>query len=180
MKPCIFFDRDGIVNVAPLTRYVERIDDFHLQTAFFDALAIANQRGYEAVIVTNQKGVSTGFTPLAELEKMHAQIQAEAARRRLRLLDILYCDAPNNEHPRRKPNPGMLLEAAERHNLDLTASWMIGDNESDVLTGQRAGCRTIYVGTKSLTLVPDYTVTDMSEVPGLLQTCLAEGVSRSE
>jgi D-glycero-D-manno-heptose 1,7-bisphosphate phosphatase len=172
MKPCVFFDRDGIVNVAPTTRYVERVADFHLHPAFFDALKIAGDRGYEAVIVTNQKGVSTGFTPLAELTAMHARIRAEAASRKVRLLDILYCDAPDSEHPRRKPNPGMLLEAAQKYDLDLTRSWMIGDNESDVLTGQRAGCRTMYVGTKALAVVPDYRVERMEELADVLAKVL--------
>jgi len=172
MKPCVFFDRDGIVNVAPVTRYVERLADFQLQEPFFEALRIALGRGYEAAIITNQKGVSTGAIPLAELNAMHGLIRDEVRRRGLRLLDIFYCDAPDDEHPRRKPNPGMLLEAAEKYDLDLARSWMIGDNESDVLTGQRAGCRTIYVGTKDLTLVPDYRIEHMEQLPRLLDAIL--------
>jgi len=168
MKPCVFFDRDGIVNVAPVTRYVERLSHFHLQPAFFEAVKIANDRGYEAVIVTNQKGVSTGATPLAELNGMHDLIRREISARGLRLLDIFYCAATEDSDPRRKPNPGMLYEAAEKHELDLSRSWMIGDNESDVLTGQRAGCRTVFVGQKKINLVPDHALTDMAGLPALL------------
>jgi len=172
MKPCVFFDRDGIVNVAPVTRYVERMSDFHLQPEFFEALKIANDCGYEAAIVTNQKGVSTGATPLAELDAMHNLIRREISSRGLRLLEIFYCPATEESDPRRKPNPGMLYEAAEKRGLDLARSWMIGDNESDVLTGQRAGCRTVYVGTKKLTLVPDHVIPGMRDLPPLLSHAL--------
>jgi len=174
MKPCVFFDRDGIVNVAPTTRYVETFAAFHLQEAFYDALAVAQRRGYVAVIVTNQKGVSTGKTPLAELQAMHRHIFDEAERRGLSILALYYCDAPNDEHPNRKPNPGMLLEAAREHDLDLARSWMVGDNGSDVVTGQRAGCRTIFVGTKTIAVTPDFTVPDMAHLPALLEACLPD------
>ena len=172
LKPCVFFDRDGIVNVAPLTRYVEKLADFFLQDAFFGSLKVALDHGYVAAIITNQKGVSTGATPLVELQAMHNLIHAEAERRGLALLDIFYCDAPDNTHPRRKPNPGMLFEAAEKHALDLARSWMIGDNESDVLTGQRAGCRTIFVGTKTISAQPDGRVDAMPDLPALLEKLL--------
>lgn len=172
MKPCVFFDRDGIVNVAPVTRYVETLADFHVQEPFFAALKMANARGYEAAIVTNQKGVSTGATPKAELDAMHDMIRREVEARGLRILEIFYCDATEDTDPRRKPNPGMLFEAAEKYDLDLARSWMIGDNESDVLTGQRAGCRTIYVGSKKLTIQPDHAILSMDDLPGLLEQVL--------
>ncbi len=164
MIPCVFFDRDGIVNRAPVTRYVEKRADFHILEGFLEALEQVIRLGYVAVIVTNQKGVSTGATPVEELQAMHAQICERAEQKGLSVLDILYCDSPDESHPRRKPNPGMLVEAAEKHGLDLAASWMIGDNEKDVIAGQRAGCRTIYVGTKALKHQPDHHVANMDEL----------------
>ena len=174
MKPCVFFDRDGIVNVAPVTRYVEKLADFYLQEPFFESVRVANQHGYETAIITNQKGVSTGATPRSELDAMHGLIKSELVKRGLRLLDVIYCDATEDTDPRRKPNPGMLFEAAEKYDLDLRRSWMIGDNESDVLTGQRAGCRTIYVGSKKLNLQPDYAVIVMADLPNLLGIALSK------
>ncbi len=164
MIPCVFFDRDGIVNQAPTTRYVEKRQDFHILHGFMATLEHVTKLGYVSVIITNQKGVSTGATPIAELEAMHNMIRDEAIRRGLSILDILYCDAPEEGHPRRKPNPGMLLEAAAKHGLDLAASWMVGDNEKDVIAGQRAGCRTIFVGTKMIKTKPDFQVADMDEL----------------
>ncbi|HMP89348.1 MAG TPA: HAD-IIIA family hydrolase [Kiritimatiellia bacterium] len=167
-KPCIFFDRDGIVNHAPIKRYVEHIDEFYLQPEFFDSLKIVMERGYVAAIVTNQRGLSTGQIPPEQLEAIHNRILAEVAGRGLSLLKIYFCDASDDDHPRRKPNPGMILEAAEDHNLDLSRSWMIGDNESDVTTGHRAGCRAILVNKHDIPTKADVRLSAMSELPDYL------------
>jgi len=172
MTPCVFFDRDGIVNLAPTKRYVEHRDEFHIMEGFFATLAHVIHLGYVAIIVTNQKGVSSGATPIAELEAMHHMIREQARQRGLHILDILYCDAPDEEHPRRKPNPGMLIEAAQKHGIDLTSSWMVGDNEKDVIAGQRAGCRTIFVGTKQIKSQPDFQVDDMNALAAAVSKML--------
>lgn len=144
-KRCIFFDRDGIVNVSPGPGYVERVEDFHLIPAFFDALRVASERGYVAVIVTNQRGVGRGLMTQETLDQIHAKLYDQLRKEGLAVLDLQYCTANDNSDPRRKPNPGMLLDAARQHDLDLAASWMVGDNESDVTAGHRAGCRAILV-----------------------------------
>ncbi len=170
--PCVFFDRDGIVNVAPGPGYVERVEDFHIIPAFLDALRVTRARGYEAVIVTNQRGVGLGLMTQDTLDAIHATLHDAIDREGLELLDILYCTADDNAHPNRKPNPGMLQEAATRHRLDLSRSWMIGDNEKDVLAGQRAGCRTVLVDASDRTSAADYRVPDMSSLPAFLEQTL--------
>ena len=146
--PCVFFDRDGVVNRPPPAgqRYIERPDEFEILPAFLDALRVVNARGYAAVIATNQKGVSTGRIAPAALAAMHARLQAAVRRAGLRLLDIRVSTAAADDDPDRKPNPGLLLGAAREHGLDLARSWMVGDNERDIAAGRRAGCRTVLVG----------------------------------
>ena len=139
LRPCVFFDRDGIVNQSPGPGYVNHLDDFHILPGFADCVRAAAEKGYPAVVVTNQRGLSRGITPPAQLDAMHAKLRAELAAEGLGLLDILICTAADDAHPDRKPNPGMLRTAAERHGLDLAKSWMVGDRESDVKTGQNAG-----------------------------------------
>ena len=139
LQPAIFFDRDGVANVSPGPGYVNRLADFRILPGFIDCVRAATVRGWPCVVVTNQRGVSRGLTPPAELDAMHDHLLRALADEGLSLLDLLVCTASDNSHPDRKPNPGLLLTAAARHNLDLSRSWMIGDREKDVETGRRAG-----------------------------------------
>jgi len=168
-KPCVFFDRDGIINVSPGPGYVERMEDFHLIPDFRDAMRIAAARGYEVAVVTNQRGVSLGCMSMETVDALHAYVRAEMAKDGLTFLDILVCIANDNNDPRRKPNPGMLLEAAQKHDLDLARSWMIGDNESDAVTGQRAGCHTILVRPGDQPTIADHRVPDMPALVAFLR-----------
>lgn len=142
LRPCVFFDRDGVVNRSPGPGYVNHLDDFHILPGFADCVRAAAEKGLPAVIVTNQRGIGRGLTPSAQLEAMHRKLRDELARAGLALLDILICTADDDAHPDRKPNPGMLRTAAKRHHLDLSRSWMVGDRESDVATGRNAGVAT--------------------------------------
>jgi D-glycero-D-manno-heptose 1,7-bisphosphate phosphatase len=161
--PCVFFDRDGIVNRRPTRdRYVRRWDEFELIPEFADALKVVLEHGYEAVIVTNQKGISTGRMTQADVDHIHHSLRAVLRARGLHLCDIMVCAAPDDHHTHRKPNPGMLIEAARKHGLDLARSWMIGDQEKDVEAGRRAGCRTVLVGEPETATAADYRVPDMA------------------
>lgn len=175
LKPCVFFDRDGIVNAPPSggARYIERPEDFHIYPEFLAALRIVKQRGYEAVIATNQKGVAIGKVREAALMEMHSQLFTTVLQHGLQLLDIRVSTTADNAHPSRKPNPGMLLGAAEDHGLDLQRSWMIGDHDYDIECGRRAGCRTIFVG-QLVMPAADFTVPDMAALVQFLDEKLEQ------
>ena len=169
-RPCVFFDRDGIVNRSPGPGYVNHLDDFHLLPGFADCVRAAADKGFPSVVVTNQRGVSRGLTPPGQLAAMHAHLRAELARAGLALLDVLVCTADDDAHPDRKPNPGMLRAAAQRHHLDLSKSWMIGDRESDVKTGRNAGvAATVLVDPGSVPTAATYRVPDMPACAALLR-----------
>ena len=114
-----------------------------------EALQALHDAGWPLIVITNQGGVARGKFDEDDVRAVHAQTQALLEP--VPILDWLWCPfhpngsvpAFSREHPWRKPQPGMLLEAAERHNIDLTASWMIGDHIRDVEAGNAAGCRTI-------------------------------------
>ncbi|MFU8779516.1 MAG: D-glycero-alpha-D-manno-heptose-1,7-bisphosphate 7-phosphatase [Kiritimatiellia bacterium] len=142
---CIFFDRDGIVNTSPGPGYVESLEDFHIQPAFMQAAAIARDLGYAIAIATNQRGVALGSMSKQALDAIHAQLLAHLHEAGIPLLGIYCCTHERNTCTCRKPQPGLLLQAAKEHDIDLSASWMIGDNETDIEAGRRAGCRTILV-----------------------------------
>ena len=170
LRPCVFFDRDGIVNRSPGPGYVNHLDDFHLLPGFAACVRAATEKGFAAVVVTNQRGISRGLTPPDQLAAMHRHLQDELAREGLALLDILVCTADDPAHPHRKPNPGMLLAAAQRHRLDLSKSWMIGDRESDVQTGRNAGVAvTVLVDPGSAPTAATHRVPDMPACAALLR-----------
>ena len=173
VKTCVFFDRDGVVNVSPGPGYVERWEDFHIQPGFVAALRVVKARDCAAVIVTNQRGVARGIMAADTIEGMHERLQETLKdAHQLCVDDILYCPHENGVCDCRKPQPGMLLTAARRHDLDLAASWMVGDSVSDVAAGRRAGCRTIFVGTDHDDGTADRRVDNMNQLAGLLADVL--------
>jgi len=164
MKRCVFFDRDGIVNRSPGAGYVEQLGDFELIPEFVDVLRSVSEMRYEAIVVSNQRGVSLGIVGKKELERIHRQLQRTLASHSLCLLDIFYCPHGDGECECRKPKPGMLLRAAGKHGIDLGQSWMVGDSERDVEAGSRAGCRTILVTAEPIDTSADVKVASMSEL----------------
>lgn len=175
MRPCVFFDRDGIANVAPSEEeyYVLSPDRFFIVPEFIESVKLARKAGYAVCLATNQKAVHRGLLAEETLEAIHAKLVralADAGEQ----FDGLYCCPHNDGCPCRKPAPGMLLRAAEELDLDLSASWMIGDSPRDIAAGQAAGCRTILVLQPPVPegCSPDFHVPDMSQLPALLKVRL--------
>ncbi len=173
-KPCVFFDRDGIVNARPdpAKRYITRWEEFELLPDFPAVLRVVRDRGYEAVVVTNQKGVATGRMSHADVTDIHDRLLAVLSERGVPLLDVIVCTAADDAHPNRKPNPGMLLEAARKHGLDLSRSWMVGDQERDIEAGRRAGCKTVLVDDRHHETRADFKVETLKELRALLEAQL--------
>jgi histidinol-phosphate phosphatase family protein len=170
LKPCIFFDRDGIVNESPGPGYVEKWEDFHLQPGFVAALKTAQLKGYPAVIITNQQGVAKGLYSVDELEDIHGQMRAQLRTHGVDVLDIFYCPHfAADDCDCRKPKPGMLKDAAQKHGLDLEQSWMVGDSEKDVEAGHNAGCKTIRVCPIDEKTKAEFHVEHIDEVAFVLQ-----------
>ncbi len=171
---CFFFDRDGIVNRAPGPGYVERWEDFHLLPEFVEVLRKVINAGYAAAVITNQRCVARGIITEEALMDMHRRLldilQTEYG---LDLLDIYYCPHERETCDCRKPQPGMILRAAKEHCIDLGESWMVGDQHTDIETGKRAGCRTIYVTADPARDDADVTVADMKELVSQIDTVLA-------
>ena len=135
--PCVFFDRDGIVNESPGPGYVERVQDFHLIGAFVEALKLVRAKGYKAVVITNQRCIARGIVSVQTLEQIHMHLAGQLKKHGLTLDALYVCPHNNNECTCRKPHPGMLLQAAAEQQIDLSSSWMIGDHETDVEAGRR-------------------------------------------
>jgi|SRR5579863_2356013 len=145
MKKAAFLDRDGVINrKAPEGEYVTRWEEMVFLPGAREAIRSLNQAGYFVVVVSNQRCVAKGLITTSELESMHVRMRQEFKAAGATIDAIYYC--PHDFQPLcscRKPQPGMLLEAARTHHLDLAESWMIGDSDHDVEAGKSAGCRTV-------------------------------------
>lgn len=172
MKPCVFFDRDGIVNESPGPGYVERWEDFHLVPEFVGILRLVRRLGFAAVIVSNQRGVATGRMTAATVDDIHHRLAAALKAEGLALDDILYCPHDHGVCECRKPKPGLLLEAARRHDIDLGRSWMVGDSPTDIEAGRAAGCRTILVGPPAPAVAPDHRFDTLADLRAAIQGIL--------
>jgi D-glycero-D-manno-heptose 1,7-bisphosphate phosphatase len=161
---CVFFDRDGIVNVSPGPGYVERHQDFYLIPAFIDCAKIAIKHGYQVAIATNQRGVARGIMSADALAAIHAKLRSILSEHNISLMGIYCCTHERDSCDCRKPQPGMLLQAALEHNLDLAESWMVGDSETDIQAGQRAGCHTIRVCPNREQTTADFRAASMVEL----------------
>ncbi len=140
----MFLDRDGVINrKAPEGGYITRWEDFHVLPGVFESIAILNQAGFCVIVATNQRCVAKSLVSAAEVAKLHEKMTDFLAQHGARV-DAVYC-CPHELTPVcrcRKPAPGMLLDAARDHNIDLNVSWMVGDSDIDVLTGKNARCKT--------------------------------------
>lgn len=141
MTPCVFFDRDGIINVpSEYGPYLLDRNEFTLCPGIAEAMQVAQASGYALCVVTNQKCVGKGLLSEAALEGIHHRMQELLNENGVSLLDVAWCGDVEDLAPRRKPQPGMLLELAAQHDLDLSQSWMIGDQVRDIEAGAAAGC----------------------------------------
>lgn len=143
-----FLDRDGIINERLIGDYVKSIDEFVFIDEFFTLLKKIKENDFLAILISNQQGVGKGLMTAADLENVHNYMQNELYEKTgYRLDDIFTCISLANENDyRRKPNPGMILEAIKKYNIDPNRSFMVGDSQSDIEAGKHAGVKTIYIG----------------------------------
>jgi D-glycero-D-manno-heptose 1,7-bisphosphate phosphatase len=149
----VFLDRDGVI--IDDVHYLARLDQVRLIPGAAMAIRRLNQAGIPVVVVTNQSGVARGLFPESIVPVVHAHLSKLLAEDGAHIDRFYFCP----HHPDkgiepyvaachcRKPQPGMLLQAAREMGLDLVRSWMIGDKLSDLHAGAAAGCRTILVRT---------------------------------
>lgn len=154
-QKCIFLDRDGTINQYRGLIYKE--DDFELEPCAAEAIRLINRSGYLAVVVTNQPVVARGLCSMEDVGTIHKKMATLLGKESAYLDDILFCPHhPDKGFPEenpaykipcecRKPGIGMIKCAAETYNIDLDASWMIGDTTMDIQTGINAGLKTALV-----------------------------------
>ena len=144
-KKAVFVDRDG--TVMPDLGYLATPAGVTLFPGVGEGLRRLREKGFLLVMVTNQSGVGRGYFSLDDLAAVHRRLFDLLLPFGVVFDEVQFCPhAPEAECECRKPRPGMLLRAAEKLNIDLAASFMIGDSPADMGAGKAAGCRTICVG----------------------------------
>ena len=139
MKPAIFLDRDGVV-IENRPDYVLRWEDVEFFPEAVRALAQFAARPYQIIIVTNQSAVGRGIISLETAQAINQKLVSELQTKGCRIDGVFMCPhAPDDQCTCRKPRPGLLLQAAQALEVDLTNSIMIGDAWTDLQAGQAAG-----------------------------------------
>jgi D-glycero-D-manno-heptose 1,7-bisphosphate phosphatase len=156
---CIFLDRDGVLNVDRVD-YVYRMEEFIIPPGVGEALRALKDAGYLLVIITNQSGIAKCVYKREDVYMIHQAIQDGTG---VELDDIYFCpyhEKFDSHSLTRKPGSLMIEKAAAKYEVDMDASWMVGDHERDITAGTRAGLRTIRLApqgteTKATHLVDD-------------------------
>jgi D-glycero-D-manno-heptose 1,7-bisphosphate phosphatase len=144
-RRALFLDRDGVINHD--TGYLWRVRDFVFKDGIFDICRLAIARRYRLIVVTNQAGIGRGLYSERDFQRLTAWMRSRFEQEAAPMTDVYYCPYHQQhglgpyrrESFDRKPNPGMILKAALAHDIDLAGSAIIGDKESDMEAGYRAG-----------------------------------------
>jgi D-glycero-D-manno-heptose 1,7-bisphosphate phosphatase len=180
LKRAVFLDRDGVLNRAivrngrpypPAT-----VEELEVLPGVAEATRKLRDAGFLLIGATNQPDVARGTQRREVVEAMNGRLLAE-----MPITEILVCYEDGENCPRRKPNPGLLLEAAEAYAIDLSASYMVGDRWRDVEAGRRAGCRTVFIDRGYHERRPDppadHDAADLSEAAEWILSDLAQRTS---
>jgi D-glycero-D-manno-heptose 1,7-bisphosphate phosphatase len=153
---CIFLDRDGTINKS--NNFITKPEDFELIDGAAEAIKKINELGFLAIIITNQPVIARGEIDFQMLDLIHMKMETDLGKHGAYIDDLFYCPHhPDKGFPGerpeykidcdcRKPKPGMILKAAEKYNIDLSQSYMVGDDKRDIGSAQAAGCRPIFIG----------------------------------
>ena len=145
MKKALFLDRDGVINID--YGYVYRKEDFHFVEGIFELAVKAKQSDYIIVIVTNQAGIGRGYYTEEQFHELMDWVEEQFWQHGVEIAATYFCPY----HPEygigkykkdsdcRKPKPGMILRAAKELNIDLRASILVGDSDTDLEAGKAAG-----------------------------------------
>jgi D,D-heptose 1,7-bisphosphate phosphatase len=152
---CVFLDRDGTINLFTPGGFVKKPEDFVLIDGAAEAIQKINSRGYLAIVITNQPVIARGEVDFETLHLIHKKMETDLGKYGAYIDDLFFCP----HHPDkgfagerseykiececRKPKPGMILQAAEKYNIDLSRSWMVGDDMRDAQAGLNAGCKAV-------------------------------------
>lgn len=146
----LFLDRDGIVNVDH--GYISKIEDFEFTDGILELMKHFQNAGYQLFIITNQSGIGRGYYSEKDFQILTQWMLEALKKEGITIREVYHCPhTPDDKCQCRKPETGMIEQAAKTYPIDLKNSWMIGDKESDIRLAENAGIgHTVYIGDKTL------------------------------
>ncbi|WBP96214.1 HAD family hydrolase [Mycolicibacterium neoaurum] len=147
MRPAVFLDRDGVINVDH--GFVGKVEDFVMVEGAAEAISFLNQRGFLVFVVTNQSGIGHGYYSEADFQQVMRHLDKLLAAYGAHIDDVRHCPfhpgaklpSYRCDHPWRKPEPGMILDIIDTWDIDIDLSFMIGDAERDLQAANAAGLK---------------------------------------
>jgi D-glycero-D-manno-heptose 1,7-bisphosphate phosphatase len=165
-QKAVFLDRDGTLN--KIKGFIKKAEDLELLPGAAEAVRGINSSGYLAIVITNQPVIARGEASLEDLEEIHNKLETDLGREGAYLDDIFFCPHhPDKGFPGerpeyktvcecRKPKPGLFFQAAEKYHIDLSRSYMAGDDRKDVEAALAAGCRPVFISSVPCGGIPCY------------------------
>lgn len=147
----VFLDRDGVINevLSERVKFVNRPEQLHFLPGVPEAIRKLNESGlFELIaVVTNQGGVGLGYLKQEELDKIHEHMVSELQKEDAIIHEVASCThKPKEGCACRKPGSLMMEELADKYDIDLSSSYMVGDREPDIQAGQNAGTKLVFIG----------------------------------
>jgi D-glycero-D-manno-heptose 1,7-bisphosphate phosphatase len=171
MNKAFFLDRDGILNKAiiinrkPYAPIKEK--DFKINYKFLSVIKHLKSLKYLLIIITNQPDVNKKLVKKSTVNKYNLELK-----RYFNLDDVYVCFSDDNKNVRRKPNPGMLLEAKKKWNINFKKSYFVGDRKKDIDAGLKVGVKTIFLDKNYKEKKPinyDFKITNLSKIKLLIK-----------
>ncbi len=162
----IFFDRDGVLIEAPVNKQkkplsVKKVDEVKICEGV-EEICKKYRHDFYLIMITNQPDLQRKKNTKKNIENINLFIK-----KKLNLNDIFVCYSDDEECFYRKPNPGMLIDAKKKYNIEFNNSYFIGDRWRDIDAGKKIGCKTIFIDrmyNEKLNFKPDYVVKDMKQI----------------
>lgn len=149
MKKAVFLDRDGVINevLTERVKFVNKPKDLYFLPGVPEAIKKLNEYFDMIFVCTNQGGIGLGFMKESQLHKIHDHMIAELKKEGATIHDVAYCPhKPKAGCACRKPQPKMILDLASKYEIDLSRSYMVGDTDTDVQAGLKAGTKGVFLG----------------------------------
>lgn len=149
MKKAVFLDRDGVINevLTKRVKFVNKPKDLYFLPGVPEAIKMLNAHFDYIFVVTNQGGVGLGFMTEKQLIKIHDYMVAELKEKGAVIREVVYCaHKPKAGCACRKPGSKLIEDLARKYDIDLTHSYMVGDTDTDIQAGKKAGTKGVFIG----------------------------------